>query len=899
MRRIVNIAPGEGRLVAALGALMLATAAGGALGATASEALLFANFDLAQLPLLYVALGATTFACTLVASALLAGGDRARLYVILPLVLAAAVGVERMLAATGLPWSYAVIWLGMNVVTTLQGIGAWGIAGAVCDVRQAKRVFPLLNAAKIAGTVVGSVAVTVTVRAVAVADFLVIWGVTLVVAALIAFALRRRLPRSVEPSEAHGLIDEMRRGFEVVRASSLLRLLAVALVVFSLLYFSLALPFSRGARATYADAAELAAFLGLFNGATTIVALLASLFVANRLYARIGIVNAIVGLGAVYLAGFAAIAVSGAFAVLVAARFAQTVWLSGIADTAYQALFNPVPPERRDQIRAFMEGVPGQAGIALAGVVLLVGDTIDPRALALAGIVASLATVGLLWRTRPAYGRALADALRAGWPQAFLPDDDPFGALRTDADALRVTLEGLRSSDASVRRVSAAILRDLALVSTVPALITALYDDDTEVRTSAVAALAALGVTEPLAPLARDGDPSIRVRVAVATGNSDLVLLARDGDVEVRRAVAAVISELADAPMDLLFALIRDEDDVVRRLAVDRLARARLHESNVDETLLVSLLEDPDTAVADAAVRALAALGTTAARAHLAERAREAVADARRDVESVRRLGAPADEVRALVVDAIRERALAPARRAVVAALALAGRERVALIFEWLESPSRDTRASAVELLEAQGGDLLRTLMPLWEKTTRVEPTADDVLHALSTSDPDELVRDAARRAIFGGDAVETMPTISMVERVLFLRKVSLFGTLSPGDLKQVATLAHEELHADGAVLAREGDAGDRMYVIVAGSVRVVVGADQRVIARRGAGEAIGEMAVVTAHPRIAGLVCEGDVRVLAIARREFEAILRDRPQVALAIIRVLSARLSELQTAA
>jgi len=894
VRRIVNIAPGEGRLVAALGALMLATAAGGALGATASEALLFANFDLGQLPLLYVALGATTFVCTLVASALLAGGDRARLYVLLPVALAAAVGIERLLAATGLPWSYAVIWLGMNVVTTLQGIGAWGIAGAVCDVRQAKRVFPLLNAAKIAGTVVGSVAVTVAVRAVAVADFLVIWAITLVAAALIAFALRRRVPRSVEPSESRGLIDEMRRGFEVVRASSLLRLLAVALVLFSLLYFSLALPFSRGARATYADATDLAAFLGLFNGATTIVALLASLFVANRLYARIGIVNAIVAFGAVYLAGFVAIAISGVFAVLVAARFAQTVWLSGIADTAYQALFNPVPPERRDQIRAFMEGVPGQAGIALAGVVLLAGDTIDPRALALVGILASLATVALLWRTRPAYGRALADALRAGRPQAFLPEDDPFGALRTDADALRVTLDGLRSSDASVRRVSAAILRDLALASTAPALITALDDEDAEVRGSAVAALAALGMTAPLTRLARDPDPSIRMRVAVETGNADLALLARDADVDVRRAAAALLSERTDPAQDVLLALIRDDDDAVRRTAAGSLARVRL-----DETLLVVLLDDADATGADAAVAALAALGTPSARARLGERARAAVAAARSDVESVQRLGAPADEALALVVDAVRERALAPARRAVVAALALGGRQGADLVFESLESPSRETRASALELLEAQGGELLRTLLPLWEETPRDDAKANELLRELSVSDPDELVRDAARRAISGGESVETMPTISMMERVLFLRKVSLFRALSPGDLKQVASLAREELHPDGAVLAREGDAGDRLYVIVAGSVRVVAGADQRVIARRGAGEAIGEMAVVTAQPRIAGLVCEGDVRVLAIARREFEAILRDRPQVALAIIRVLSARLAELQTAA
>src|SRR5258706_590862 len=348
---------------------MLATSAGAAMGAAATEALLFANFDLAQLPVLYVALGVTTFAVTLVTSGLLAGGDRARVYVALPALLAAVVVAERLAAASGLGWVYAALWLGMNVVTTLQGIAAWGLAAAVCDVRQAKRLFPLFNAAKIAGTVAGSFAVTLAVRFVAVEELLVIWALPLGLAAIVAFAL-------------------------------------------------------------------------------------------------------------VYLAGFAAIAVSAAFAVLVAARFAQTVWLSGIADTAYQALFNPVPPERRDQIRAFMEGVPGQAGIALAGVALLLGDALDPPTVALGGVVASAITAWLMLRARAAYGLALADALRSGRPQPFMLEADPFGALRTDADALRVTVGGMRDTDPAVRRGSAGILRQLALPAPADALVAALGDDD-------------------------------------------------------------------------------------------------------------------------------------------------------------------------------------------------------------------------------------------------------------------------------------------------------------------------------------------------------------------------------------------------------------------------------------
>ncbi|HKW78506.1 MAG TPA: hypothetical protein VJQ09_05345, partial [Candidatus Limnocylindria bacterium] len=451
LHRLLNVGPGEGRLASQLAVVMLATSAGAAMGSAATEGLLFANFDLALLPLLYVALGATTFACTLLASGLLAGADRARIYVALPLVLAAVVVAERIAAAPRLGWVYAAMWLVMNVVTTLQGIAAWGLAGAVCDVRQSKRLFPLLNAAKIAGAVAGGLAVAAAVRVAAVEDLLVVWSLSLAANAAISYALRHRVPRSTEAGPSAGLVAEMRRGFGIVRGSELLRILAVALVFFSLLYFSLALPFSRGARAAYPDAAQLASFLGLFNGVTTLAALLASLFVANRLYARVGVVNAIVAFAGVYLAGFAAIAASTAFAVLVAARFAQTVWLSGIADTAYQALFNPVPPERRDQIRAFMEGVPGQAGIALAGVALLAGDALDPRAVALGGVVASGFLVWLLLRARSAYGRALADALRAGRPQPFMLEADPFGALRTDAHALAVTLAGLRDADVVTR----------------------------------------------------------------------------------------------------------------------------------------------------------------------------------------------------------------------------------------------------------------------------------------------------------------------------------------------------------------------------------------------------------------------------------------------------------------
>ena len=936
LRRALNLAPGEGSVAGLVALLMLATAAGQAMGGTATEALFFAHFDLARLPVLYVVLGAFTFACTLVTSALLARPDRARLYGLVPLALAATLALERLLATSGADWVFAVLWLAMNIITALQGIVAWGLAAAVCDTRQAKRLFPLWNAGKIAGTILGSFLTTLAVRVAPVEDLLLVWAGTLVLAFWVARRLRGRVARAEVAPESErtsgGLIAEMRRGFGVVRGSPLLLLLAAALVLFSVLYFSLALPFTRAARATYPAEADLAAFLGLFNGIITVASLVVSLALANRLYARFGVVNAIVGLGVVYAAAFGALALSGVvpalaavgiFPLLVAARFAQLTWLTGVADTAYQALFNPVPPERRDQIRAFMEGVPGQAGIALAGVLLLVGDRLESQTVYLGAVVASAVTVVVLLRTRPAYGAALAQALRSGRPQPFGTEADPFGNLRRDADALRAVQDGMRDTAPAVRRVSAEVLRQLALPSTAAVMEQALGDADEEVRVAAVAGLAAIGRPEALAALREDPNSRVRLAARLATGASAASLLASD-DPEERLAALAVITEArAVAGTGAVLRLLDDSVSTVRRAAVGALAQ--LDPVAAVEPLALRL-RDADRTVATAALDALASLEAADARSRLELFAREEATVAAPDIAALRALGVTTDDERgSLLAAALRTRALVSALRAVRAILAATGRggEGDALVLESLESADSARRASAVELLEAlDRPQVVRPLLPLWERALdeRVgsarallshpdplvracaihavpDPTEADL--QLFANDPDELVRATAANRRDGGVVMETLATLGVMERILFLRRVPLFADLPPADLKQIALLVREELHPSGAILGREGEVGDRLFVIVSGIVQVVAGPERLPVARRGAGDPVGEMAIVADQPRVATLICDGEVRTLRLARREFEVILRDRPQVALAVMRVLAARLSEAQRAA
>ena len=146
-----------------------------------------------------------------------------------------------------------------------------------------------------------------------------------------------------------------------------------------------------------------------------------------------------------------------------------------------------------------------------------------------------------------------------------------------------------------------------------------------------------------------------------------------------------------------------------------------------------------------------------------------------------------------------------------------------------------------------------------------------------------------------------SLTTVPLIERVLLLRSIPLFADLSPADLEGVARIAEEHGYADGEEIAREGELGQEMHVVIQGTIRVVkdLGGNEREIARRHAGEVVGEASVITRNPRIASLVADGVVRTIRIGQREFESMVRERPELALGVMRVLALRLAESARAA
>lgn len=99
-----------------------------------------------------------------------------------------------------------------------------------------------------------------------------------------------------------------------------------------------------------------------------------------------------------------------------------------------------------------------------------------------------------------------------------------------------------------------------------------------------------------------------------------------------------------------------------------------------------------------------------------------------------------------------------------------------------------------------------------------------------------------------------------------------------------------------GTILFREGEPGAEMYVIHSGKVRLsrrLKGRDTTV-AILPPGEFFGEMALVNQRPRSATATCEEDSWLLVIDGRTFGAMIQNRSEIAVRMIKSLAARLDQ-----
>jgi CRP-like cAMP-binding protein len=134
--------------------------------------------------------------------------------------------------------------------------------------------------------------------------------------------------------------------------------------------------------------------------------------------------------------------------------------------------------------------------------------------------------------------------------------------------------------------------------------------------------------------------------------------------------------------------------------------------------------------------------------------------------------------------------------------------------------------------------------------------------------------------------------TLSRERTTDLLARTRLFAGVDADGLARIADRISELAVPADRVIARQGEIGTGFFVVATGSVRVV--RDGATVAELGPGDFFGELSVLDGKPRNAQVVSREPTLCLALASWDFEAVVREQPSVALAILRELAGRLRE-----
>ena len=136
---------------------------------------------------------------------------------------------------------------------------------------------------------------------------------------------------------------------------------------------------------------------------------------------------------------------------------------------------------------------------------------------------------------------------------------------------------------------------------------------------------------------------------------------------------------------------------------------------------------------------------------------------------------------------------------------------------------------------------------------------------------------------------------MSLEQEVELIRRIPIFAKIDIALLKLLCFSSERLTFQPEQVVFGAGDPGDAAYVIIEGNVDVSVptSSGPLVINSLGPNDILGEIAVFAEVPRTATVTAKTRVETLRIAKDQFMSIVRQSPDAALELIRILAARLA------
>ena len=135
---------------------------------------------------------------------------------------------------------------------------------------------------------------------------------------------------------------------------------------------------------------------------------------------------------------------------------------------------------------------------------------------------------------------------------------------------------------------------------------------------------------------------------------------------------------------------------------------------------------------------------------------------------------------------------------------------------------------------------------------------------------------------------------LSDIEKIICLKKVSLFENLTEEELFALEKVSFEKIFKPGEAVLTENESGHELYIVVSGEVEISKNREGRKfsLAKMGPYNAIGEMSLFDDLPHSATAVALKETNVLILPEEAVRDVVLEFPEIGLAIIKALSKKL-------
>ncbi len=808
LAKTFQILEADRRLTLLLGLIHFLVSAAHSFFDVSSTALLIAHLGPDTLPQVYMGSAVLLIFAGLVIIPVVDRLDRSKLFAVVLAVFGFGLIIASRFAGDFPDFAYRGLYLACFLMKGIVFLQFWLLAGDLLDLRQAKRLFPVLLGFSLVGGVTASILASVLPRFLPTETLLTAAGVLLLAAIApirsVGLDLHRRRPAPQRFQRLSEVWKGLRRDVEFSFRTPLLRTISLFILLLALL--SQVLDFLLGKAAhlqfTAADGKvaldSLTTFYAILNAVVVGAGVLVQLLLANRVISSVGVTRGellapITFLGAFAATGFVFLAggsrMSSAFFVsLVVSKAIQKVLRISLVRTSTDLIYNAISDDRRGRAKAFKETVIEPLGVLIGGLFLLAGTRLPLKYVLGGAILLSVAFLASTLELKSRYIESLVHTLkeksrfRFAFPSLVMKAPDRIGvspgvsglkrALENDAASVRLLavevaaelkepevanllVDRFRAEpDAEVRARMLSALGKMIRERSGGKEVETIADVDPRVRASGMESLAQSGIfrTEDIAgeeaPEPRNPSPeaSPPQTNGVAFEPRPSPPPSDGSSMDDRRRMILEIARRPDRDaLERLVHFLEEGDGATRHVAARALENCG--EAAIDALTLA--LWSTDVEARRYVIRALGRIGTPRAKGALLPvlslEAEEAYYDLVR-LEAVRRL--PDHPGIRLLADSIVQRVERARRNAhqILRSVFLT-EPGMRLILSNLNHPDGYVRSSAIEALELRvDPSLLGGILPLFEhENPRSIAEHGGALFSLPIRKPADVLRELSR----------------------------------------------------------------------------------------------------------------------------------------------------------